>query len=181
SSPGGARSTREEDITMRRQRHAGGRLYKRKSRCTGKELSTWTMVFLVDGTEKRESTGETDFEAAQERLRKRLFEVDEGTYTAPHRERLTVADILDRVRGHYALKGHRSGDTLKAHIATWTTALGASRRALAVTTQMVQRVLEQWRARGDSPATCNRRLAILRRAYRLAKLRLDPARLDFVD
>jgi len=31
------------------------------------------------------------------------------------------------------------------------------------------------------PATINRRLSLLRRAYRLAKLRLDPARLDFAD
>ncbi len=34
---------------------------------------------------------------------------------------------------------------------------------------------------GTSPATVNRRLAILRRGYRLGKLRLDPARLDFTD
>jgi hypothetical protein len=32
-----------------------------------------------------------------------------------------------------------------------------------------------------SPSTCNRRTQLLRRAYRLGKLRLDPARLDFSD
>jgi integrase len=171
----------QEDITMRRLKHAGGRLYRRKSRCTGKKLSTWTMVFLVDGKEKRESTGETDLEAAQEKLRKRFGDVNAGTYTEPDLEGVTVADILDRVRGHYDLKGHRSGDTLQAHIATWTTALGKSRLALDITTTTVQRVVALWKATGYSAATCNRRLAILRRAYRLAKLRLDPARLDFVD
>jgi integrase len=50
-----------------------------------------------------------------------------------------------------------------------------------VTTGQVQRTLERWRGRGDSAATCNRRLSNLRRAYRLAKLRLDPAKLDFSD
>src|SRR5262249_28208757 len=64
---------------------------------------------------------------------------------------------------------------------TWKNALGESRRALQVTTSEVQRILEQWSAKGASAATCNRRLAVLRLAYRLAKLRLDPARLDFSD
>ena len=34
---------------------------------------------------------------------------------------------------------------------------------------------------GVNPATINRRLGLLRRAYRLAKLHLDPARLDFAE
>src|SRR5262249_49777419 len=38
-----------------------------------------------------------------------------------------------------------------------------------------------WQASGVKAATINRRLGLLRRAYRLAKLRLDPARLDFAD
>src|SRR4029450_8284677 len=50
-----------------------------------------------------------------------------------------------------------------------------------VPSTLLQRVLQSWRTAGFSPATCNRRLAILRRAYRLAQLRLDPARLDFGD
>lgn len=40
-----------------------------------------------------------------------------------------------------------------------------------MTTSEVQRILEAWRTEGASPATCNRRLAVLRLAHRLAKLR----------
>jgi integrase len=166
---------------MKRQQHAGGRLYRRTSRCTGKALSTWTMVFHdAAGKEVRESTGKTEFADAQQVLRTRLAAIDAGTQPTPDRTRLTVADILDRVRGHYQLKGHRSLGTAQAHIASWTKALGTGRRALDVTTTQVSEILERWR-RTASPATCNRRLSILRRAYRLAKLRLDPARLDFAD
>src|SRR5262249_19533519 len=131
--------------------------------------------------ERRESTGTTDYEAAKRVLRERLSAVDNGTVTTIDRERLTVAAILDLVRWHYQLKNHRSAETVKGHIATWKKALGESGRALEVTTLDVQRVLEAWGAEGKAPATCNRRLSVLRLAYRLAKLRLDPARLDFAD
>ena len=108
-----------------------------------------------------------------------MVAVDDGTITKVERERLTVAAILDLVRGNYALKGYRSAASVGAHLKKWVTALGAKTKALEVTTGQVQRVLERWRARGDSAATCNRRLSNLRRAYRLAKLRLDPGTLDF--
>ena len=45
---------------MRRSNHAGGRIFRRKSRLTGQALSTWTMVYTVDGKQHRESTGEAD-------------------------------------------------------------------------------------------------------------------------
>lgn len=166
---------------MRQRRNAGGRLFKRRSRLTGAELPTWWCAYYVDGKERRESTGAADHDEAQRFLRKRQVAVDDGTITAAARDRLTVAAILDLVRGHYALQGHRTTDTVQSHVRQLTAALGSTRRALDVTTGQVQRVLERWRAAGFSAATCNRRLAVLRRAYHLAKLRLDPARLDFGD
>jgi hypothetical protein len=43
------------------------------------------------------------------------------------------------------------------------------------------RLITECQAHGTTNATINRRLALLRRAYHLAKLRLDPARLDSTD
>jgi integrase len=165
---------------MKRPKHAGGRLYKRKSRLTGKELSTWWIAYWVDGKERRESSHSPDEDVARRLLRERLHTIDEGTYFGPERERLTVAELLDGVVLHYELRDHHSLRTVKGHVAVWKKALG-TRRALDVTTGRLQRLTQTWRHDGLTPATVNRRLAILRRAYRLGKVRLDPVRLDFAD
>src|SRR5262249_29357000 len=164
----------------KRPKHAGGRLYKRKSRLTGKELSTWWIAYWVDGKERRESSHSPDEDVARRLLRERLHTIDEGTYVGPERERLTVAELLDGVVLHYELREHHSLRTLKGHVAVWKEALG-TRRALDVTTGRLQRLAQTWRHDALTPATVNRRLAILRRAYRLGKVRLDPAPLDFAD
>jgi integrase len=159
-----------------------GRIFKRKSRLTGEPLSTYSIRYVVDGRQRTESTHSTSYEDAKVLLTKRLAAGDDGSYIDAERERLTVGEALERVVGFYELQGHRSLETVRSHVRRLSEALGPRRRALEVTTGQVQRVVQGWRAKNEfSPATCNRRLAILRRAYRLAKLRLDPVRLDFVD
>lgn len=167
---------------MRRRRKAEATLYRRRSRCTGELMPTWWMRFKANGKWHGESTAETDKEAAQKQLDIRKGEIAKGEYTGPDpRDTLTIAAILDLVRAFYARRGHRSLATVQSHITTWTNALGPNSRALDVTTVTVNQVIDGWRAKGFAPATINRRLAILRRAYRLAKIRLDPVLLDFTD
>ena len=52
---------------------------------------------------------------------------------------------------------------------------------MTVTTSMILRLTHEWQWAGTTNATINRRLSLLRRAYRLAKIHLDPASLDFAD
>jgi integrase len=165
---------------MRRSRHAGGRLYRRKSHRSGEVLSTWTMVFMADGTERRESTGEADFKAAQEVLRKRLTEVDAGTYAGPDRDRVTVGELLTGLLDFYVAKGRRSLPSARAQIRAVRTALGSC-KALDLTTARVQRTVTTWQRAALTNATINRRLCYLRRAYSYGKIVRDPARLDFSD
>jgi integrase len=139
------------------------------------------MVYTVNRKEVRESTGQTDFGEAQKVLTTRLAEIAHGTYVAPDRARLTLGEILRAVITRYERDGLRSLATVRGHVHHLTTGLGAETAVLGITTEQVDRLVSQWRAEGFSPATCNRRIAILRRAYRLAKIRLDPARLDFSD
>ena len=49
-----------------------------------------------------------------------------------------------------------------------------------MTTARLRRLVKGWQGT-VSDATINRRLSLLRRAYALGKLRLDPAVLDFTD
>ena len=157
---------------------SGGSVYHRPSRHTGKPSPTWWIAYYVDGKKRRESTHTTDLEVAQRLLRARLHALDEGTYVGPERERLTVDAVLDALLDSYVAKGRASADTAPSQVKAWRAPLGTC-RALDVTTGRVLRLITTWQADGTTNATINRRLALLRRAYHLAKLRLDPARLDF--
>jgi hypothetical protein len=165
---------------MRRPRHAGGRLFKRKSRCTGKPLATWWMVYKRNGNEVRESTAMEDYEEAQKILRKRLAEIDAGTYTGPDRERATVGDLLTGLLDFYTVQGHRSLPSVRARVKPLRDKLGKG-RARDLTTSGVRRLTKEWQDAEATNATINRRLSLLRRAYSLGKIVLDPATLDFTD
>jgi integrase len=138
------------------------------------------MVFKVDGKEHRESTGETDFHAAQRVLRARLAEMDAGTYHGPTRDRLAVDDLVTGLLDYYDVQGHRSRASAAAQVKPIREALGTC-RAPDLTTARVRRLVKDWQQGEVTNATINRRLSLLRRAYSLAKLRVDPARLDFAD
>ena len=121
-----------------------------------------------DGHERTESARTSSYEDAKRLLTKRLAAGDDGSYIDAERERLTVGEVLERVVVFYELQGHRSLETVRSHVRRLAAALGPRRRALEVTTGLVQHVLQRWRAEEFSPATCNRRVAILRRRDRLA-------------
>ena len=166
---------------MKRRRTSGmGRIFRRRSRFTGKELSTWWIAYFVDGKERREAAHSTEYEVAKRLLRKRLNALSEGTYTGPERERITVAALLDNLIAYYKVQGHRSLPSARAQTKPLRDAIG-SRRALEVTTGRLFGLVQEWKTAGTAPATINRRLSLLRRAYRLGKLRLDPARLDLTE
>ena len=166
---------------MKRRRTSGmGRIFRRRSRLTGKELSTWWIAYFVDGKERREAAHSTEYEVAKRLLRKRLNALSEGTYTGPERERITVAALLDNLIAYYKVQGHRSLPSARAQTKPLRDAIG-SRRALEVTTGRLFGLVQEWKTAGTAPATINRRLSLLRRAYGLGKLRLDPARLDLTE
>jgi hypothetical protein len=134
----------------------------------------------VDGKEHRESTGETDYKAAQRVLRTRLAEIDASTYVGPARDRMTVGDLLTGLLDYYVVQGHRSLSSAAAQVKPLREALGTC-RALDLTTARVRRLTKDWQQGGVTNATINRRLSLLRRAYSLGKIVLDPAKLDFTD
>ena len=164
----------------RTQQYGMGRVFKRRSRHTGKLLPTWWIAYSVDGARVRESANTEDRQAALNILRERLKAVSDGTAVDPARDRLTVDVILDGLLAYYDRQGHRSRESAASQLKPWREALG-SVRALAVTTSRLARVVGDWQAAKVQHATINRRLSLLRRSYRLAKLRLDPAKLDFAD
>ena len=87
--------------------------------------------------------------------------------------------LLDGLVANYDKDDRASLPTVLGHVARWRETIGAA-RAVQLATARVQHVVVQWKRERTSPATINRRLAALRRAFRLAKL-LDPDRLDFAE
>src|SRR5207249_5263958 len=156
-----------------RRTHGTGRLFRRRSRHSGKPLPTWWLSYYKDGKEVRESADTEDRQAALDLLRERLKALSDGTAVDPGRARLTVDAILDGLLAYYDRQGHRSRESAVSQVKGWREVLG-SKRALAVTTPRVGTIIGDWQAASTKPATINRRLSLLRRAYRLAKVRLDP-------
>jgi integrase len=134
----------------------------------------------VDGKEVRESADTTDRRIALDKLRERMKGVSDGTVADPARERLTVNGICDGQLAYYDRQGHRSRASVASQLKVWRERMGQV-RALAVTTAWLAGIIAEWQMAGVKAATINRRLGLLRAAYRRAKLRLDPARLDFTD
>src|SRR5438128_3452619 len=166
---------------MKRGTQGQGRLFRRTSRHRRKPLPTWWLAYYVNGTERRESAHASDRDKALGLLRDRLKRVSDGMPVDPARERVTVGTILDGLLAHYARKGLRSHNSVASQVKSWRESLREHARALDVTSRRLDEITGAWQAAGVNPATINRRLALLRRAYRLAKLHLDPARLDFAE
>src|SRR5262249_49481659 len=134
---------------MRRSRNAGGQLYRRKSHRSGEALSTWTMVFMLDGKEVRESTGEIDFDLAQKVLRARMAAIDAGTYAGPDREQATVGELLMGLLDYYATHKLGSLTSATSQISTLRTALGRV-RARDLTTARVRGLSRTWQERSSN-------------------------------
>ena len=95
----------------RTQQYGMGRVFKRRSRLTGKLLPTWWIAYSVDGARVRESANTEDRQAALNILRERLKAVSDGTAVDPARDRLTVDVILDGLLAYYDRQGHRSRES----------------------------------------------------------------------
>jgi integrase len=120
-----------------------------------------------NGRRVRESTGEASWPKAEKRLKDRLIEIGKRPHADPAAEaKVLVSELLDAVAQDYALNGRRSAATLAFRLVPLRTAFG-DRRAQDVTTPAVESYKAGRLAEKVKPATVNRELAALRRAYRL--------------
>jgi integrase len=80
---------------------------------------------------------------------------------------VTVDELLTDLQTDYEVRGHASIRTLKSHVAPLTEKFGPD-RAVNVTTARLQEAQKEWQRGGTAPATINRRMTSLKRAYSLA-------------
>ena len=152
-----------------------GNLYKRKKKLPdGKvvELGPWWIQYYANGTKVRESSKSSRYGDAERLLRKRLQEIDRGVYAGPLVERITVAVLLDDLLADYGdnNKSLQWAQYVDGHLRPFFGQLKAS----AVATRHLREYIAHRRRRCISNSTINRELALLRRAFNLARQETPP-------
>src|SRR5262245_27659681 len=136
-----------------------GRIYRRRA--------TWWVEYWHRGRQFRESSGSVRETDAERLLKRRLQEIGRGRFIGPSEERVLFTELLDGLLGDYKLNGRRSLGTVQYYVAALRSAFSGE-RAIDVTEDRIARYTRARLAEGYAPATINRELAALRRAFRLA-------------
>jgi integrase len=126
--------------------------------------------FWHRGKQCRESTGQTGRageRAADKLLKKRWQAIGQGRFVGPSEERVLLTALLDAVKVDYEVNGRRSGWTLAYRLKPLRVTF-AGERAVDVTEERIARYTQARLTEGYAPASVNRELAVLRRAFRLA-------------
>lgn len=132
----------------------------------------WTMQFYQNGKRVREATGTENKTRAQQKLTERLDQVNKGEFTVRERRPATVEQLFLLVKADYLANQRPSAECLKrwAHLAPFF----ATTLAKNVTTDSVIGYTVQRQEERAANATINRELAVLRRAFNLARRSTPP-------
>ncbi|MGD0598432.1 MAG: site-specific integrase [Terriglobales bacterium] len=143
---------------------------EKRARGSGSIFQNGSSVFWIKfydrGIARRESSLSTDHKAAQKLLKRRLAEVETKTYIPCENVRMDelIADLLSE----YKEKQLKSIDAVKAR---WTLHLQpffTRTRVTDIGTDRIRRYSDMRREQTAAPATINRELSILKRAFNLA-------------
>ncbi len=143
------------------RKRGGGSVYKQPG------CRMWTIQFYRNGKRMRESTGFTDYRAAQQLLTQRLHHINTGEYIERPKKPALVAELFEGLIRHYRNNGRKSLDAverrwkhLSAFFGDWP--------ALNVTTDTIERYVDSRLSDGAAPATVNREVAALKTMFRIA-------------
>lgn len=93
----------------------------------------------------------------------------EGATTLAKRNKITIRDLLERVRTDYEVQGQASIVSLRAHLKSWEASAVIDRPAEEIGEDDLKVVAREWQQAGSSNGTINRRMAALHRGYSLAR------------
>jgi integrase len=158
--------TTGDAATSRRERQprGSGRIFLRGP--------VWWIAYCHRGKELRESSHSQDESVARKLLRHRLREIGADQlgakrFVGPRQERVSVDELLDDYETEYRVSGRKALGKQRSHVHAVRAAF-TGMRAVDMTTAGVRRVVAEWQGASVAPATINRRLAVLRRAFALA-------------
>ena len=121
---------------------------------------------FVGGRLIRESAHSIKRSDAEALLKARLQEIGRGIVNPTTENRVTMVDLFDALEADYKINGRRSADTLRFRLATLRDAF-SDFKALEVNAARIARYVSVRLDDKAAPATINRELAALRRAFRI--------------
>src|SRR5215831_13873430 len=148
---------------MRREQGSG---------CITRAGRSWRIRYYVCGERVTENTHSDDRAIAERLLKQRLAEVGAGLYRAPGTA--TVADIAALVLADHRVRRLRDVKTLEWRYHAHLKPLLGEIKAAKLTARNVRAYIATRRTQGAKDGTINRELAILRRAYTLARREHPP-------
>ncbi len=134
-----------------------------------KTASTWWVQYFVKGTRFRESSTSRNRREAEAFLQRRLEAAAQGKPVGPNAGTVTFEDLAKILLDDYRANGRRSAERVKdalAHLRRFFEATHASE----ISGDLIGRYVGSRQREGAAPATINRELGALRRAFRLAQL-----------
>ena len=183
-------SSTKENFTMEKQEkraRGSGSIFQNGS-------AVWWIKFYDRGIPRRESSHSTDRKVAEKLLKTRLAETETKTYVP--RENVRIDELIADVISDYRVNSQKSTTHIqrnwKLHLMPFFTRL----RAGDLTTDRIRSYIDARLAESAQPASINRELSLLKRAFNLARectppkvkivphipmLRESNVRLGFVD
>jgi integrase len=162
----------ESTVDLKRASQGFGSAYRRGR--------IWWVRFNHRGQEYRESSRSEHERAAWQLLKKRWKQIGRKRFVGPSEDRIRVSELLDALVTEYVTHGRRSRATLPSRLAPLRAAF-ADMRAVDLTGAHIERYKadrlaatsrrhdrETGVSRPVAPATINRELAALRKAFRMA-------------
>jgi integrase len=140
----------------------------------------WLWIsYCYNGEEQREAAKDKDGKntadpkVAARFLKIRTNEIDAENgggqpFLTPRARRITILDLGDALKADFTIRGKASPQNL-CNLAKVSAAFGDC-RAVALTSERVDKYIEERQAAGDRPATINRVTQLLKQSYRLAIL-----------
>ena len=131
-----------------------------------RKTATWFIHYYINGKPVRLPTGTKDREEAIRILREKLAKASRYNEYSEHVELVPVNQLLDLVIEDYRLSNRSTTYDAERRIEKHLRPFFGNTKAIAVTTAAIKKYTLM-RARQVAPATVNKELAYLRRAFRL--------------
>ncbi len=137
----------------------------------------WWCQYYRNGKPERESTGTTKEKVAEKFLQKRLAEVSLGNFIGPRIEKIPVSELVGDLLSQYktgVIRGEKSMEWAERRWRLHLEPFFGHLRSVQITTDLLNRYVQQRQDAGAENATINRELALVRRAFQRGMVSTPP-------